>query len=559
RHPPRRPSFAERVVVDRVSIADERIMVTGQEGALLTGGEAVVRALEEQGVRHVFGIPGDHTVPIYGALGASSIRHVTVRHEQGAGFIADGYARSSGQPAVAVTIGGPGLTNIATALGEAYADGVPVLVVSADTPTSDLGAGRDYNHEMKDQRAALSAICAWSERVETHAQIPAAIDRAFAGFATGRQRAIHIGIPIDILDTPGSVTSMTPAPRTLVSPDTADVCRAAALLRSAQRPVVLLGGGARGARDAAARLASVLAAPVMTTWSGIDAFPNDHPLWVGAGFHLQAAIDALTSADVVLAVGTQLGRSDFWNGAVELTSTVIRIDLDPTQLNRNATATVGLLGDARLTLDALADEYRAPGTTDGSSRAAKMRHAIDTEADLTGIRYRPWLAAMRRGLPANAAIVADSTLVTYRGFRYLPVPAEGRWLYPNAYGTLGYALPAAIGVGIAEPGRPAGVLIGDGGLLFTCPELLTASEQGLGIPVVVWNDRGYGCIREGMRERGVTPLGVDFVIPNLSALATAFGADYAAPRTPQALEATVREAVAKTTPTLIEIDDRDAR
>jgi acetolactate synthase-1/2/3 large subunit len=188
-----------------------------------------------------------------------------------------------------------------------------------------------------------------------------------------------------------------------------------------------------------------------------------------------------------------------------------------------------------------------------------MRRAVDTEADLTGIRYRPWLAAMRRGLPANAAIVADSTLVTYRGFRYLPVPAEGRWLYPNAYGTLGYALPAAIGVGIAEPGRPAGVLIGDGGLLFTCPELLTASEQGLGIPVVVWNDRGYGCIREGMRERGVTPLGVDFVIPNLSALATAFGADYAAPRTPQALEATVREAVAKTTPTLIEIDDRDAR
>ena len=149
-----------------------------------------------------------------------------------------------------------------------------------------------------------------------------------------------------------------------------------------------------------------------------------------------------------------------------------------------------------------------------------------------------------------------STLVTYLGFRYLDILDGGSWLYPSAYGTLGYALPAAIGARVAQPDRPAVVLIGDGGLLFTCSELLTATERGFGLPVVVWNDRGFGCIRMGMQRQHVTPLGVDFSIPNLAALAAAFGGIHASPQTPAELEREVRIALARSVPSLIEVDDR---
>lgn len=533
--------------------------IDATDAVQVTGGEAVVRSLERHGVRHVFGIPGDHTIPIYAALGSSTIQHCTVRHEQSAGFMADGYARASGRPGVAIVIGGPGLTNIATAMGEAYADGVPLLVISADTPTVDCGAQRDHNHEMKDQLAAAAAICGWSERIGSLGTIPDAIDRAFSSFRTERARSIHIGVPIDILSGAGLVAFGPLSPSEPAAPDPNLVTRAAALLRSASRPVLLVGGGVRTARSVTVGVAEALGTPVMTTWSGTDAFPNDHPLHVGGGFHLGAAVDALADADVVLAVGTQLGRSDFWHAPPSLRGHIIRVDIDGSQLDLPIPAELGLVADARLALNAIRDEVGEidrPGAVD---RAAQLRTAIDREADLNGLRYKPWLQAMRAALPADAIIAADSTLVTYRGSRYLPIPSSGAWLYPNAFGTLGYALPAAIGAQLAQVGRPAAVLIGDGGFLFTCAEVLTATEQELGLPIVIWNDRGYGCIREGMRAQGVRPLGVDFAIPDLAALARAFGGHYAAPRTPAMLAGKVRDALARRMPTLIEVDDRDVQ
>jgi acetolactate synthase I/II/III large subunit len=520
---------------------------------LWSGGEAVVRSLERQGVRHVFGIPGDHTIPIYAALGNSTIEHCTVRHEQGAGFMADGYARASGEPGVAIVIGGPGLTNIGTALAEAYADGVPVLVISAETPLADFQAGRDHNHELRDQRAAAAALCDWSERVSSVDQIPVVIDRAFAGFRSGRPRSVHIGVPIDVLaqTTPPASLPAFPAPRP--TPDLAAVRQAGQLLRQARNPLLLLGGGARFAQVSAERLASRLDAPVMTTWSGKDAFPCEHPLWVGEGLHLTAATDALASADVVLAIGTQLGWSDFWQTPDHVSGKVIRVDIDPEQLSMNAEPKIGIVGDARPAMDAITEEIANRTPQHGVARARTLRDAIDAEVDQAGRLYRPWLEAMRRGLPAETVIAADSTLATYLGFRYLPIPTGGAWIYPNAYGTLGYALPAAIGARVAQSERPAAVLIGDGGLLFTCPELLTATERGMGLPVVVWNDRGFGCIREGMLERRVRPLGVDFVIPDISALARAFGGAYSHPDRPETLETAVRAALERDVPTVIEI------
>ena len=522
----------------------------------LTGGEAVVRSLEQHKVRYVFGIPGDHTIPIYKALAASGIRHCTTRHEQGAGFMADGFARASGEPGVAIVIGGPGVTNIATAMGEAYSDGVPLLVISAETPSGDPGAGLDHNHEMKDQRTAVSGICASSERIRSLTQIPEAIARAFQTFRSGRPRSIHTGIPVDLLSACAPVSFESPSPSQPDPPDPNLLSRAAESLGQAHNPILLLGGGSRSARPISIRFAEAWGAPVMTTWNGKDAFPNDHPLYVGGGFHFKSAIDVLATADVVLAVGTQLGRSDFWHAPVQVNGKVIRVDIDPGQINANVSAGVGLIGDAEWTLEALLD---AVGTIDrpgAYEQAAQVRKRIDAEADLTGSRYKPWLNAVRVGLPTNSIVAMDSTLLTYLGFRYLDIPDGGSWLYPSAYGTLGYALPAAIGARVSQPDRPAAVLIGDGGLLFTCSELLTATELGFGLPVVVWNDQGYGCIRMGMQQRGMTPLGVDFTIPDLAALARAFGGTHVRPQTPAEMESEIQNALARSVPTLIEVDDR---
>jgi acetolactate synthase-1/2/3 large subunit len=519
----------------------------------LDGGRAVVHALERNGVRHVFGIPGDHTLPIYRGLGESSIRHITVRHEQGAGFAADGYGRVSGRPGVAVVVTGPGVSNIATAMGEATTDSAPVLVLSAEVPRADIGAGRDHNHELRDQRALAAGVTRWSERAMDVAAIGPLIDRAFADLATGAPGAIHIGVPIDVLAETGPAEDAAPVRAERPAPDSAAIEAAARALDGAERPLVIVGGGARQAGRAIGALVQRLGAPVLATWNGKGVLGDDHPLSAGGGFHHDAALALLAEADVVLAIGTRLGRSDFWFAPPSVPGRLIRVDIDAAGLTANAAPGIPIHADASLAADALASAIRArPPDTE---RAAAARAAIDAATAVLGARHRPWLAAFREALPPETAIVADSTTVTYVGYRWLPVPAAGRWLYPSSFGTLGYALPAAIGARVAEPGRPAAVLIGDGGFLFTCPELLTAAEQGLPLPVLVWNDRGFGSIRLGMQEAGMEPVGVEFAVPDLASIAAGFGARYAAPGTPAELGRVTREALRHPGPTLIEMDD----
>ncbi len=520
----------------------------------LDGGRAVIHALERNGVRHVFGIPGDHTVPIYLGLSESSIRHITVRHEQGAGFAADGYGRVSGRPGVAVVVTGPGVSNIATAMAEATTDSAPVLVLSAEVPRADIGAGRDHTHELRDQRALAAGVTRWSERAMDVAAIGSLIDRAFRDLATGPAGAIHLGVPIDVLAETGPVEDAPPARGERPLPDPAAIEAAARALDTAARPLVVVGGGARHAGSAVTALVERLGAPALSTWNGKGVLGDDHPLSAGGGFHHDAALAMLTESDVVLAIGTRLGRSDFWSSPVAVAGRLIRIDIDAAALTVNATPAIPVHADASLAADALTAAIRArPPATE---RAGAARAAIDAATAILGERHRPWLGAFREALPPETAIVADSTTVTYVGYRWLPVPTTGRWLYPSSFGTLGYALPAAIGAGVAEPGRPAAVLIGDGGFLFTCPELLTAAEQGRPLPVLLWNDRGFGSIRLGMQQAGMEPVGVEFAVPDLSALAAGFGARYAAPRTPQELGRVTRDALRHPGPTLIEMDDR---
>jgi 5-guanidino-2-oxopentanoate decarboxylase len=506
----------------------------------MTGGEAVVQALRAHGVELVFGIPGTHTLPIHRHLAAAGIRHVTPRHEQGGGYAADGYARISGRPGVVLATSGPGVINTATPAATAYADSVPMLVISPAMPTDVQGRDTGYLHEGKDQGAAMEAVTAWSRRAASPAEAAAAIDAAFAHFAAGRQRPVHVEIPIDVLMSTGEVAPAEPAGPVAGTPG---VDHAAALLAEAERPALVLGGGARGAAAAALRIG----VPVITTVNGKGIVDERSPLSLGASIRLRAAQEWLAERDVVIAVGTELGESDLWGPMPELRGKLVRIDVDPAQLHKNAPADVAVLGDARAVLEALPARAAQEDLT-------AVRETIRAEALADGAPWLELAGALDEALGPDGILAGDSTMAAYYGaVHFLQMGPARRFIYPTGYATLGYALPAAIGAKLAAPERPVIALAGDGGLLFTVAELVTAAELGISLPVVVPNNGGYGEIRAQMREEGIDPIGVDLKVPDLPALGRAFGGSGIAVEEPAELAAALDEALERPGPTVIEV------
>ncbi|MDO5712506.1 MAG: thiamine pyrophosphate-binding protein, partial [Micrococcales bacterium] len=284
----------------------------------MTGGQAVVAALAAQGVEVVFGIPGTHNLEIYRHLGDVGLRHVGSRHEQGAGYAADGYARTTGLPGVAIVTSGPALLNAAAAVGQAYSDSVPILVISPGLPLRHPGLGNGILHEAKDQGAAMAAIAAASIRVTTVAEIPVALAQAFAIMTSGRPRPVHLEVPINVLAESGDVVIASTVRRELAAASATETAAAAARLGGAAAPVLLIGGGARAASVEVRALAERLGAPVVTTANGKGILPEDHPLALGAGIHLAAVADLVAGADVVVAIGTELAPSDLWNGPLPI-------------------------------------------------------------------------------------------------------------------------------------------------------------------------------------------------------------------------------------------------
>jgi 5-guanidino-2-oxopentanoate decarboxylase len=318
---------------------------------------------------------------------------------------------------------------------------------------------------------------------------------------------------------------------------------AAERLAEARRPALVLGGGARGAADAALRLGI----PVITTVNGKGIVDERHPLSLGASIRLRAAQEWLADRDVVVAVGTELGESDLWRPMPELRGRLVRVDVDPAQLHKNAPADVAVLGDARAVLE------RLPAR-DSDEDLAPVRAAIREEALADGAPWLDLVRALDETLGPDGILAGDSTMASYYGaVHLLPMDTRRRFVYPTGYATLGYSLPAAIGAKLAAPERPVIALIGDGGLLFTVAELVTAAELGIPLPVVVPNNGGYGEIRAQMRDEGIDPVGVDLRVPDLPALGRAFGGSGLRIDEPAALTPAIREALERPGPTIIEV------
>lgn len=491
-----------------------------------TVGEVLMLLLARRGVDTVFGIPGVHTVELYRGLGDAEIRHITPRHEQSAGFMADGYARATGKPGVCLLITGPGVTNAITPMAQARADSVPMLVISGVNRVESFGKEEGLLHELPDQSALMSQVALTSETVRDGVDIEDVIERAFAAMTAARPGPVHIEVPLDVMKQLIDV----PAPQVLGSPrnvpDPAAIAQAAKLIANAKRPVILAGGGAIGAAEAIQTLAEHLDAPVVTTINARGIL-GGHPLRVPASPSLPAVRDLLADADLTLAIGTQFGRTDFDmydDGAFPALANLIRIDCDPAQALRGARPDLSIIADADAAMQALlAATQSTTNSANGAERAATTRtHAL---ADLDDT-YRSHIALIDQITAAipRVRIVGDSTQVVYAGNMFTDIAQPRGWFNAaTGYGALGYGANAAIGAVLGKPDTPVVCITGDGGMQFCLSELGTAMDEGAHVIFVVWNNNGYQEIERYMVNNAIAPEGVHPSAPDFVQVAQAYG------------------------------------
>ncbi|MBV7575283.1 5-guanidino-2-oxopentanoate decarboxylase [Pseudomonas sp. PDM32] len=524
----------------------------------LTGGQALVRLLANYGVDTVFGIPGVHTLELYRGLPGSGIRHVLTRHEQGASFMADGYARVSGKPGVCFVITGPGVTNAATGIGQAYADSIPMLVISSVNHSASLGKGWGSLHECQDQRAMTAPITAFSAVALTAEDLPELVARAYAVFDSERPRPVHISVPLDVLAAPIArdwsnevVRRPSRGPASATALD-----QAVAKLKDAKRPMIIAGGGALNAVQELSELSTRLAAPLFTSVAGKGLLPPDAPLNAGSSLCVEPGWNLIAEADVVLAVGTEMADTDFWRERLPLKGELLRVDIDPRKFNDFYPCAVALQGDAQQTLSGLLErlpsDVRDAGTAIAS--VAALREAVKASHGPLQSIHQAILERIAVELPENAFISTDMTQLAYTGNYAFDSLAIRSWLHPTGYGTLGYGLPAGIGAKFGAPQRPGLVLVGDGGFLYTAQELATAVEE-LDSPLVVllWNNDALGQIRDDMLGLDIEPIGVLPRNPDFAALARAFGCTVSQPQSLAELQTDLRHGFKRNGVTLIEL------
>jgi 5-guanidino-2-oxopentanoate decarboxylase len=536
-------------------------------------GQFLVELLAVNEIDTVFGIPGVHNLELYRGLAAvRGLKHVLMRHEQGAGFAADGYARLSGRPAACFVISGPGMTNILTAAAQAYTDSIPLLVIASAPVSTSQGKQWGVLHELHDQAALASGVFGVARAARTAEDVRDHLRLCLASLRTGRPRPAYLEIPLDLLSQGTTLDALRFEGATLLpQADQDQVDAALRLLAVAARPVVIAGGGARAAGAELQRLVETLDCPMFMTTAAKGVLPETHPANFGATLPYRPAQQLIAEADVVLAVGTELAETDlFYSTKLAIGGLLIRIDVDPVKLADHYAADVCLWADARGALGML--NHSLPGrlqslSTGGSQNAgarrgwrtllgggAPFRAVIDASFDDKSRAMAGALRAIKAALPWDGVVFTDMTQIAYLGNYVFPVDGPGQWFHPSGYGTLGYALPAALGAKLAAPARAVVALAGDFGVQFTLNELMTAVEAGQSLPLLVWNNGALGQIRDDMIAAGIPAIGVVGRNPDFVALAKACGARAVRTTGAAALTESLRNALHAPGPTLIEID-----
>ncbi|NNM51159.1 MAG: thiamine pyrophosphate-binding protein [Pseudomonadales bacterium] len=466
-----------------------------------TGAWLVRFALEQLGVRHTFGIPGVHNTELYDELAASESLHpILVTHEGCGAFMADAISRTSQQVGTLVLVPAAGLTHAASGIGEAFLDGVPMLVISGGIRSDS--AYQFQLHDI-DNHAFIGPLCKATFKISRHAEIVETFYRAFDLACSGEPGPVYIEVPVNLQLDKGEILDLPAyAKQAAVNPvDRQHIHKAAELLKAAKRPGLFLGWGAVDAQDSAIAIAERLGAPVATTLQGLSAFPGDHPLSVGMSFgpHAVPAAKIMESCDVLLAVGTRFSEIATGSFGMPVPSTLIHIDINPRVFHVNYPATVTVQGDSREILPLLLEQLVHMGGTP-SAHVVSVRDTIEQgrqqfrksweeHATPAGkVSPAAFFSGLKEQMTSDTYVVADDGNHTFLTAEHLPIRKPRHFISPTDFNCMGYAVPAALGVKLMHPESPVVAIVGDGAFNMTCMELLTAVRERLGVVIAVFAD-----------------------------------------------------------------------
>lgn len=525
-----------------------------------TGAHLLVESLIGEGVDLLFGIPGVGTLAVYDVfVDHPELRHIEVRHEQSAIFMADGFARATGRVGVAFTSNGPGALNTITAMATAHNDSVPVLHLVSENPPEVRRKGKGHFHDISDQFGIFRPVSGHAAQVALADEIPAAVHSAFFALRNRRPRPALVEFANEALTSVATTAPGGPAPSMERPTDLDALARAAAVLAESERPLVWAGGGIATPEAASALLRVVerLGAPTITTQKGKGAIPSEHPLHVGNWANEQPVRDLIAECDVLLAVGTRFSYFPTGGWSLRLPDRIIQIDIDPAEIGRNYPVETGLVGDAGVLLgavDSALDRLGHQPLPWRDDEVAKTLARI-TEAVGTPIEIEV-LDQIRAALPPESLVFNDPTTIAFWARSHWKTDRPRTWFVPSGFGTLGFALPAAIGASLARPDAPSIAIIGDAGIMFTIQDLMTAVQERVPVVVVVFNDEGYGVERRHQDHLYGRRSGVDVRPPDFVAVARAFGARGLLVDDLSRVGETVALALDAEGPTLIEVPNR---
>lgn len=528
------------------------------------GGVALIKALEAHGVRTTFGIPGVHTLDAYDALYDSDhIATILPRHEQGAGYMADGAYRATGKPGVALIVTGPGVTNVVTAAGEAFADSSRIVIIATNLERKYLDTLEGNLHEMKDQMGVMRPVTKWAHRVMSAKEIPGAVAEAFRQVQTGRGRPVYLEIPIDVMAEEVEIDELPVGEGERTAPNPEQVAEAADLIAAANRVFIFAGGGCddEEVSPLLRELAHELGAPVCTSLMGKGAISEDDDYAVGAFGYRWSPESPIASlmkgSDLTIAIGTGLGVRTTAQGTMPLPTPLIHIDIDPHEIGRRYPTAVGIVADAALTLKALLEAVRAgkrPKERWSVEEIRAVREANFQPANERAERYVAYLRALREATPRDAIVTCDMTMMCYEAVRYFPVYEPRTFTFPRGFGTLGSSLPTALGAKIARPDRKVVSLNGDGGFQFTMQELGAAAHHRIPVTIVIFNDSTHTAVKVAQREAYPGRyIDVDLVNPDYVKLAGAYGITAVRAESPAALSEALASALQREEPVLIDV------
>ena len=495
----------------------------------MTGGQALIRSLISEGLDTVFALPGIQMMRAFDALyDHRNLNVIVPRHEQAATYMADGYARVTGRPGVAMVVPGPGLLNALSGLGTAYACSSPVLLISGQIPSSALGKRMGLLHEVDNQIDVARDLTKWRRQVLMVEEIPGAVHEAMRQLKTGRPRPVLLEVPPDVLAAAGNVDLMEAEEYPVAQPpDPRKIAEAAGILLSARNPIVLSGGGAisSGASGELLEVAEFLQALIVTTPEGKGIVPEDSYLCMGgASVGLGPMKHVIPNADVILGVGTRLVLTGM---KIQPSQRVVHIDVDLSEIGKAWPTAVGIAADARPALAALAAELKARASPRPSRRAEleKTRSAIQQELKSLGAESIEIIETLRSELEDDAVYVSGMTCVGYWDRLAYEVRTPRSYITSGYFGTLGYAFPTALGAKVAAPDRQVVAVSGDGGFMFNAQELSTAVKHGINTVTVVFRNDLYGASAYDQKNqyRG-RYIGTDLHNPDFVRLAESFGA-----------------------------------